>query len=586
MKNLWQDSGMTIVLLPSGKQGDDLLEIASLWTDLRMLSNSIWIRPELLLDDAQRPPRQEALVLGASKSGETLKIKVDLFEQLARQSLLNVRLLVVRSALPNHDFDEAQNSLVDLVSQYMSLSMPLPVAGADANDLQTNLLKLNLITNPTEYVSDFGSNLLDQRFNANFVAAAEDRSAPLAGDAFVRYETGSLKFAGFTMLHVATLGALWSGLPQGAYELINPGVWAGDKVYVSRVFLSSILTDGLARRVSSRVLRRAANPSDGFTDLSSEIPIDGTFPIADSDIDAFISFMVEQTFGFDNQILTYVPTMRAALPEANIITILKQFREFVVFSVDKILRVPYFAWIQTLRLIVRLLNTIFQRGDKGASRIREPEEKLDQKDLALQQERQRVLETKGKADAALISPVSPSHLRSTPELWGNIRKLVFGMLDGSNLADFGIKRADNGWPVFHKVAKVFHDPSDTIEIRESYDTTNSLELNWTEVTHAEDRVKDFFQSSLATRISLDKKLAELLKFRAEIQALEEERASLQDQLQGEVVEETSTATRVMQVSDLAIEKAPTAAVAISDEDIASLTINDAIQSLNPSEVSK
>ncbi|MEN9993182.1 MAG: hypothetical protein RLY83_752, partial [Actinomycetota bacterium] len=56
MRNLWKDSGLTIVLLPSGVQGDKLYGVAKLWTELRMLAPAIWVRHELLKSETVRPP--------------------------------------------------------------------------------------------------------------------------------------------------------------------------------------------------------------------------------------------------------------------------------------------------------------------------------------------------------------------------------------------------------------------------------------------------------------------------------------------------------------------------------------------------
>ena len=119
MRNLWRDSGLTIVVLPSGEQGDRLYEVAKLWTELKMLAPAMWVRAELLDQNVDGPPKQTAIVLGNKLGGSTDEVKVDLFQQLARQPLGLVRLLVVRSALPNIDFDDKQDGLVSLLSKYL-----------------------------------------------------------------------------------------------------------------------------------------------------------------------------------------------------------------------------------------------------------------------------------------------------------------------------------------------------------------------------------------------------------------------------------------------------------------------------------
>jgi hypothetical protein len=172
-----------------------------------------------------------------------------------------------------------------------------------------SLSKLNLLTGPTEFIPENQERLVNHLFNAHFVASTEDRSSPLAGDAFVRFDSGSRRFAGFTMLHVATLAALWQGLPRSGYELAKKANWEGDKVYVSRVFVSAILTDGLIQRACARVLQRAGNAGEGFTDLSLDFAVDGTYPIPDAQVDDFINMMVSLTFDFRDGILQYKPAV-------------------------------------------------------------------------------------------------------------------------------------------------------------------------------------------------------------------------------------------------------------------------------------
>jgi hypothetical protein len=480
MRNLWHDSGLSVIVLPNGEEGDRLYQVAKLWTELRMISPAIWIRPELLKDGNESPPEQKGLVLGPNSLGIAVEIEVDLFEQLASQPLTLVRLLVVRTAQPNVGFDAKQDALADLISQYLDLSLPTDISSGAGHDISMKLVKLNLIAAPTEFTANESLRFINPKFNANFIASPEDRATPNSGDAFVRILPHSLKFAGFTMMHVATLGALWEGLPLGTYELVKPGVWLGDKAFISRVFLSAILTDGLARRASSRVLDRAADAQSGFVDLNSGIPIEGTYPISDNEEqgDSWVNWMVAQTFNFDNKILEYKKATVSEDAKALEISIKSQLGDFPKFAWDKLLRVPYYAYLWLLTSFIKTLNSIFQGGDKGSSVIKVPSEKMDARDQILLRQVASVAEVKRQADAALISPVTPSHTRSTPDLWSKIRKLVFGMLDGANLDQFGVERAENGWPVFYRVSAIFNDPSEKLQIHRLDNLAETEEVAW------------------------------------------------------------------------------------------------------------
>lgn len=514
MRNIWQDSGLSIILLPSGEQGDRIYSIAKLWTELRMLSPAVWIRPEMLKESNDGPPQQRAVVLGANAVGTATEIEVDLFEQLARQSLSLVRLLAVRSALPDLEFDKKQDDLADLISQYLDLSLPTSISAGQSHEQVLQLIKLNLMTAPTEFHSQHGRSLVNPKFNANFIAAPEDRATPTSGDAFIRYSSTSPKFAGFTLMHVATLGGIWAGLPQGTYELVKPGVWLGDKAFISRVFMSAILTDGLARRASARVLERAADAESGFVDLNVGIPIEGTYPIPDTpeQADAWVDWMVGQTFVFDGAILKYKPAQAPEDAKALEITVKHQLADFPKFALDKLIRVPYYLFLWLYRALVKTLNAIFQGGNKGSSVIPEPAERMDVRDEVLIKEIESVAEVKLQADAALISPVTPSHSRSTPELWTKIRKLVFGMLDGANLEQFGVQRSENGLPVFYRVSALFNDPAEKLSIQKPDNLDETLEVDWSSIGEAPEIVSNFLKSSR----TLTEKNASLLRELLEI----------------------------------------------------------------------
>ena len=517
MRNLWRDSGLTIVVLPSGEQGDRLYEVAKLWTELKMLAPAMWVRQELLYPVVDGPPKQTAIVLGNKMGGSTDEVQVDLFQQLARQPLSLVRLLVVRSAIPNATFDDKQDALVSLLSKYLDWSMPATIGASEATESVTSFVKLNLLTAPTEHIVADGSRYVNHLFNANFLAATEDRATPTSGDAFVRYDSKTLKFAGFTMMHVASLGALWTGLPQGTHELVKPGVWMGDKVFISRVFLSAILTDGLARRASSRVLQSAGDANSGFVDLSIGLPIEGTVPIPDSGYETWIEWMVAQSFTFDGAVLTYKAPVPSEESKSRDLTVLGQIAEFFVFCLDKMLRVPYFALVWLYRALVRTLNSIFQGGSKGSSLIAEPKERMDKRDQLVLDKLTSVQETKAQADAALVSPVTPSHVRSTPELWNKLRRLVFGMLDGSNLEQFGVTKSDNGWPIFYKVAAVFNDPSQKLSVMnpESADA-EQMDLDWNAVARVPEINGQFHARTRTLELENQKTLEQLVSIRREI----------------------------------------------------------------------
>ena len=519
MTNRWGEGGLTIVLLPSGQLGDELLTVAKQWTDLKLLSQAVWVRPEFLDTSISNPPKQKALILGEDRDGSALEVEVDLFEQLARQQLLLVRLLVVRSVSESVGFDTQQDELGNVLEKYLTVALPLPVSAGYDRDSYTQFLRLNLVCAPTEFEMEQGSRLLSGKFNANFVAAAEDRSAPLAGDAFMRHEPPSMRFASFTMMHVAAVGALWQGLPKGLYELLNPSGGTGSQTYLSRVFASAILTDGLARRASARVLKRVADPQTGAVDFATELPVEGTYQIPDSEHDKYIESMVNLTFEFDDRKLSYRPSPEAERVDAIQRSMSAETSNFLLFVWDKMSAMPIHMAKWAHRRTAKALNVLLHGGDDtGYASVKLPEEHFDPRDQVVMENRERILIEKEKADLALVSPVTPSEVRSTPALWTNIRDLVFGMLDASNLERLGYPESENGWPIFYRVSDLFADPATKIEV--AADEGEPIELSWSKSTDAVTVMGDVSQFVVHAQRKRDAALREVVEGSATLASIE------------------------------------------------------------------
>lgn len=530
MKKLWGDSGISVILLPSGQQGNALLDIAKSWTELRLLGPAIWITPELIQDPSKNPPLQAGLVMGLDKTGELSVHQVDLFRALAKYSVKKLRLVSVRPVSDSVDFDDKQDQLISTISNYLAVSRPqLGKANPGASD-SASFIKLCLITNPTEFKNASARKFGSGQFNGIFVASPEDRSSPLAGDGFVRHLAGERQFDGFTMMHLATIAGLWLGLPNGSYEIDGQEGWLENKATISRVFVSAILTDGLARRASTHVLEKAADAENGFVDFGMDMPVEGTYPIPDGQVDDYIRSAVELTFSFENGALAYKPQPAPELPDPYKRGVLGFLGEFFKFSGGRLARIPVYAGIYLYRGFVRALNTIFQGGKDGLFRVNEPEEQLDKNDQNLMAQRDQVFAEKERADAAIRSPFIPSQVRSTPALWTSIRKLTFGLLDGSNLGQFGYQRGENGWPIFYRVSSMFHDPANVLTVSQG-DGSGQTELDWSSVSKAQNLLQTV-TSDLESKASKRAKIAgKSEEIELEIAEITAKRRELQDLLE-------------------------------------------------------
>ncbi len=115
----------SIVLLPSGEQGEAILALAGEWTKMGLLGHALWVhaRAGRAMRRTARP-HIRAVVLGVGHDLEVAAIEVDLFEALAREALSVVRLVKLRSAVPSRELDAAQDAITDRVREYVRKSMP------------------------------------------------------------------------------------------------------------------------------------------------------------------------------------------------------------------------------------------------------------------------------------------------------------------------------------------------------------------------------------------------------------------------------------------------------------------------------
>ncbi|MWV58612.1 hypothetical protein [Rathayibacter sp. VKM Ac-2754] len=450
----WPDGKAAIVLLPSGAQGETLLELAAQWTKTGLLGQALWVLPEHVKTSEYAPPQIEAVVLGVGADLESVAISVDLFEALAEEQLALVRLVTLRSALPERQTDAAQDAVAELVSRWVRTSMPLPNPSATLADQTTELRRVTLICAPTAFQ-------LRERVEAHehgfiVIASPEDRSSPWSGDAFVRDDE---RFTGFTLTHLASVAGLWNGVTDGSVELMSRESDGGDSVWISRVFLNAVLTESLGRRVAAGVLENAARPDSLLIDPSVSPPPPGTAFIEDGQIAGYVDGMVEGALRLDGGALTYDSAGALDVPEPSRIGFFAQIGRFFSFSAGKLVQMPRWSarWLSSSanRSMTRALHTAEGSAVVGS----QLDEVLDVRDRLLLADLERLRDDEGRARAEAGAPAAMAHVRTTPQLWAGLRELVFGALDGSaDLRDAGFVPVEGAVPVFGRVGDVLALP--------------------------------------------------------------------------------------------------------------------------------
>lgn len=454
----WPDAKASIVLLPSGEQGKSLLSLAGEWTKMGLLGPALWVLPERVDELHDGPPRIDAVVIGIGRDQEIAEVRLDLFEALAQEALSVVRLVKLRSALPERELDALQDGIADRVREYVRKSMPMPNPAANITEQATELKHATLICAPTEFQLRQRVDWASGEFGVVVVASPEDRSSPWSGDAFVREND---RFVGFTLMHLASVAGLWNGVGRGSFELYRREESGHQSVWISRVFVNAVLTESLGRRTAAQVLSEAARPDSLLVDASVSAPPEGTAFIDDVHVSGYVDDMVAGALRLDDGTLGFRKPQESGAPGKRRVGFWAQLGRFLAFAGDKLARMPYWAWrwisSAASRRLTRSLHT-----DEGAELVgSQIDDAFDVRDQILLAEARRIKDSEQAARAQVNAPAGVAHLRTTPRLWMRLRELVFGSLDGSaDLSELGFAPIEGSVPVFGRVSDVLALPTD------------------------------------------------------------------------------------------------------------------------------
>ncbi len=454
---VWLDDKATIVVLPSGQQGIDLLALAESWVEIGLLAPAFWIQPENVKIAKDAPPAILTSVIGTLDDKSLARIDVDLFEQLARDNLKTIRLVKVRSATPKRHIDELQDQIVAGIEDYLNVAMPARDKRLNDMNVASPLEVITLLCPSTEFNA---MDTLSRELRGHgvvFVAATEDRSSPWSTDAFVR---DGKRFDGFMMMHIATAGGLWNGLPISSQELGKGENITSQGVWVTRVFLSGVLTDSLSRRVAAEVLQDAGDAS-----VIADYAPAGTSFIEDVNQDQYVDMLIEHLMGLEDAVLTYRRVSdREASSKANW-GFWRSVGDYFAFSWQKYLRIPHWAWRYVRNSASRRLERKLYGPDGDVTVNAElNEENLDIRDRELLGSFETVTRTAEEAQVAMRAPVRLAQVRSTPELWSKIRSMLFASLDGGHDSleeTYRFPKLEKTIrPIFRSVTALFSDPDE------------------------------------------------------------------------------------------------------------------------------
>ena len=297
----WVNNSVSIVLLPSEARYPMVHEQLKQWIGDGLLGNFIWMTADDIKREEFGPPTIRGTVWGLDEDRELIPIEVNAFEEMARNNFKTVRLIAVRVLSNTFEPDEAEYAKFDLLSETIRLSLPLMLS-QDKPGQKTDLRRINLVIFPTELQKSAYSEVFKGQWDHHVIASPEDRKTPLSADRFVKEDS---RYPKFIAMHVAATGGLWNGIAHSPFDDLAKPESGAHSYQLSRVFVNSVLTDGLSRRIAASVLSDLADPAIDLhaKGLVAEIP--NTYFIEDSDVEGVVDTMVDIVFHTDGAVLTF-----------------------------------------------------------------------------------------------------------------------------------------------------------------------------------------------------------------------------------------------------------------------------------------
>lgn len=464
----WSQDSISVIVLPAGAEGQGILEVARKWTAAWLLSPALWVCAEDVPKESSGPPEIKALVLGRGDLGGEDDAEVELFWKLGEGYRPRVRLIAIR--MLQDDIDQIVTSkAIQQIAEYLDGSLPTRVlTDRDTNpdQMYTEFLRLNLIVDAAEVSGLNAADVFQEEWEANIVASPEDRSTPFSPDAppihprnfndlthntIGETQARAARYYGWAMAHIASAAGLWSGLSQSVYDLMPPKPSVAHSMcLVQRICVRGVVTDGLAISLASSAMTLALESSEEAsmairTALQSHkietIPDAETASRASEMVEASLVGLRDLGFGyreFDDPGPYRVPKTSLG----------KRLKLIGKLGGKASVKTPKFMMDLTLQRLSRSLT--IEDGDaivESASTWNPGLPTIDD----------------GVYEIPLAPAPNTAGLKPNPQVWRDLRDLVFAALDASPNSEMATQilsgSASENTMVFPSVTDVLPDPN-------------------------------------------------------------------------------------------------------------------------------
>jgi len=512
----WINNTISIVLLPSEFRYPKVHEQLKQWIGDGLLGNFIWMTSENIKREDFGPPTITGTVWGLDEDRELVPVEVNAFEEMARNKFKTVRLIAVRVLSNYFESDQEEFAKFDLLSDAIRLSLPLELSQDKQGD-KTDLRRINLVIFPTELQNANHSEVFKGHWDHHVIASPEDRKTPLSADRFVKEDS---RYPKFIAMHVAATGGLWNGIAHSPFDELTKPESGAHSYQLSRVFVNSVLTDGLSRRIAASVLSDIADPTIDLHAKGLVAEIDNTYFIEGDSIESVVDEMVGIVFKLDKAALTFDEPIDAPELEMERWREWKIIKDYFKFIGQRLLVMPKWCWIWLRRRIGKKLQDSLVGPDGGLIVGIDQNDAEDIRDRHLFGQMETIATNVKEAQKALVAPFRKTSTASRPTLWSDMRELVYGFLEGSDLSKFEVKHESNKYPIFSKVSDVIQDPREVWNIGPAIQELSEIkQVNWTNIDRAPELLeihsahvserKAVLDSKLNALVEIDKKIKDL-----------------------------------------------------------------------------
>ena len=490
---------LSIVIFPEGELRNKVVSELDSWLEARLISPCVWVFPEEI-DFSEQPPKVIGHVSALDLEGFVVTEDVTITDILAQREYSLVRVISLISAGDALALTEDLKVLHTKVSSAIYASLPRDPRGdvSDAERRHARTLQINLVMVPTQATSEIkelfaGASTAD---HVNIIVSGEDRATPWTADSYVRNDE---KFPRFVASYIASVGGIWHGIDMGVID--NYEIFKKNNFYVTRLFVNSIMTDGLARRIAADVLEEVASLESSIH--STWHRAIGSTLVVDAERDQYIRMMVEATLDAENKALRFNRAYSSPIAEQSEFGIAKELMRLLKFSATMFINIPREIFTAAKHRFGRELSEALH-GESGMQKYKAVEDDFSALDSNFPQTVANIAELKAKAQLEIAAPPSSiTEVPKLPRLWSQMRSLVFGVLDGSDYSDI----LPNKRFVFPRVKDVIQDPNANIELSDTmYALTGIEKLAWENIEDTAQVVNAITQeiSQIEQRIDSEK----------------------------------------------------------------------------------